>query len=140
MRSNDRERRASDEVGYIVGAAVLSGILIWGYPQVGIGIAVGTLCAIPTLSRLACGAADREEWRSRAVWIAVSGVVVALAYFLLGGSVGADVEARRFDRNWSLRDTDWGVFVEYPWAWIPVAAATALVGFAALSYWAARDR
>lgn len=140
MRSSEADRRTNEHAGSAVGIVVLIGILLWGYPQIGIGIAIGTLCAVPLWTRLTDGDAASDEWRSRAPWVVAAGVAVAVAYFALRGAVGADVEARRFDRRWGLREIEWDAFVDYPWGWIPIAAAVALVAFGGITYWAGSRR
>ena len=140
MRSSEGDPRTNEQVGSAVGILVLIGILLWGYPQIGIGIAVGTLCAVPLWTRLTKGDAASDEWRSRAGWVAAGGIAVAVAYFALRGAVGADVEARRFDRRWGLREIDWDALVDHPWGWLPIAAAVAFVVFSGIVYWAASRR
>ena len=137
MRSDrrDRDREFEDRLGKLTGLGVLCGLALV-YPQsLGglVGAAVGGACPWRFEDR-----DDRRYWRTVAGWSIAAGLAVAGAYVLLASPLGADAELRRFHRQWGWGHFSGAAWIDHPWAWVPLAAATALVAAGAAIIWRTR--
>ena len=137
MRSDrrDGDREFEDRLGKLIGLCVLCGVALL-YPQsLGglVGAAVGGGCPWRFGDR-----EDRRYWRTIAGWSIATGLAVAGAYILLASAFGADVELRRFHRQWGWGHFSGAALIDHPWAWVPLATAAALVAAGGAILWRAR--
>lgn len=140
MRSQNSpaDRKRQEMVEKSVGALVAAGLCLYVIPQ-SVGAVVGILAAGIHPWRID-GNDERRHWRAVAGWSIGAGIALAAAYALLCAPIGADVELRRFHRNWKLGHLDSGAWVAHPWAWLPLVAAVALATYGGCLIWKANRR
>lgn len=120
--------RGLDEGGWLlIGALLVAGLALYAYPQV-LGSAFGMLAAGIHPLKIE-GEDERRHWRSVAGWSIGAGITLAAAFVLLSGPLGADVEMRRFNRNWGPSHLDPSALAAHPWAWVPLGVAAALAAY-----------
>lgn len=136
--SSPADREWEETVGKAVGAVVAAFLCLYVIPQ-SFGAAVGAIAAgiHPWTIH---GNDERRYWRSVAAWSITAGIALAAAYVLLCNPVGADVELRRFHRNWNHGTLDPDAWVAHPWAWLPLASAVALAAYGGCLIWKANRR
>lgn len=116
---------------------LLFAVVTYSVPAIGIGGLGGGLAGAATAWSLD-DARSRRRWRPHALRALAYGVVLVATYYATLVPIGADREARRFDRNWSLGDSDPAVFIQHPWAWLPLAIGIAAVSWGAIVWWRSR--
>ena len=105
----------------LIGALLVSGLAFYVYPQ-SLGALVGGFAGAaypPSFD----DREDRRYWRAFGGWLIAAGVTLTGAYFLVHSLVGADVELRRFDRQWGPGQLTASPWVDHPWAWLPLFSA-----------------
>jgi hypothetical protein len=120
------------------GAVVALFLCLYVVPQ-SFGAAVGVIAAGIHPWNIQ-GNDQRRHWRAVAGWSIAAGIALAAAYALLFTPLGADVELRRFQRNWNHGHLDPEAWVAHPWAWLPLASAVALIAYGGFVIWKANRR
>lgn len=136
---SDRRNRDwdfEDGVWKLIGGLLAAGVALYVYPQ-SLGAFVGAGVASFHPWRFD-DREDRRYWRTIAGWSIAAGLALAAAYALLHTTLGADVELRRFHRQWGAGHLSAAALINHPWAWLPLATAAALVAAGGTILWRAR--
>jgi hypothetical protein len=123
-----RDRQFEDTVGKWVGAGVAAFLAYNVWPQ-SLGGLIGFLAAALPSQMGFDDRADRRWWRVLAGWSIAAALALGAAYVLVALRLGAEVEWRRFDRNWGPGEHSLSAWLDHPWAWLPLAAAAAFLVF-----------
>jgi hypothetical protein len=132
------DREWEEAVAKTVGALAVAFLCLYVVPQ-SFGAAVGALAAGFHPWSIE-GNDEWRHWRFIAGWSIAAGIALAAAYALLLTPIGADVELRRFHRNWKYGHLDAGAWIAHPWAWLPLASAVALLAYGGCLIWKASRR
>lgn len=132
----DREGKEAAEKAFCALAAAF--LCLYVVPQ-SFGAAVGALAAGFHPWSID-GNDERRHWRYVAGWSIAAGIALAAAYAVLFTPIGADVELRRFHRNWKFGHLDAGAWIAHPWGWLPLASAVALIAYGGALIWKANRR
>lgn len=132
------DREWEEAVGKTIGALVAAFLCLYVVPQ-SFGAAVGALAAGFHPWSID-GKDEKRHWRFTAGWSIAAGIALAAAYGLLCSPIGADVELRRFHRNWKFGHLDAGAWIAHPWGWLPLASAVALIAYGGCLIWKANRR
>lgn len=110
---------------------------VYGFPEVLLGGMAGFGLGGIAPRRIA-NRSTRRELREVGAWSILAGLAIGGLYFALRGPLGLEVEVRGFHGAWKSEGIDAGALVEYPWGWLPQAAALALFVAGLLLIWRTR--
>lgn len=136
--SADPTDRTDERAGYALAGVLAGGFVIFAVPGIAIGAVVGGLVGATVPWKVAAGKASKARWRRRGQRTVAYGFGLVGAYLLMGGTIGVDIQQRRFGRKWSLGDPEPTAFAAHPWAWLPIAVAAAACCWGALVWWRSR--
>lgn len=97
------------------------------------------LVLLPVGALVACLAtfapgSEGPAWRAAGIKLIAAGLIVAVAFLLFWGPIGADAQMRRFIRAWNDGSKPAAV-LKHPWAVIPPGSAFLLAGAGSILVW-----